>query len=80
MDDHNYSENNFEAFRDGYCIGLVNGVTNASPQVCPDEAVTTGQTVRVVLKYLEDHPEELHLNNAVLAEKALAKAFPCPKR
>jgi hypothetical protein len=80
MDDRNYSENTFEAWRDGYCTGLVNGVTNASPRVCPDEAVTTGQTLRVVVKYLEDHPEELHLDNAVLVEKALAKAFPCVKK
>ena len=80
MDDRNYSENTFEAWRDGYCTGLVYGISNASPHVCPDEEVTTGQETRVVLKYLQDHPEELHLDNAVLVEKALEKAFPCPKK
>lgn len=77
MDDRNHKENAFEAYREGYCDGLVYGISNASPRVCPDKEVTNGQSVRVVLKYLQDHPEELHLDNAVLVERALALAFPC---
>jgi len=79
-DDRNYKESPFEAWRDGFCVGIVNGVSSASPHVCPDEEVTTGQEKRVVLKYLQDHPEELHLDNAVLVERALSRAFPCPKK
>jgi len=79
MEDRSYNENIFEAYRDGYCSGLVFGVSSASPHVCPDERVTSGQQIRVVLKYLQEHPGELHLDDAMLVEKALAKAFPCPK-
>lgn len=79
MEDRSYKENTFEAYRDGYCSGLVYGVSSASPDICPSEGVTGGQQVRVVLKYLQDHPEELHLDDALLAERALAKAFPCKK-
>ncbi len=79
MDDRKYNENTFESWRDGYCTGLVYGISKASPYVCPDDEVTTGQETRVVLRYLQEHPEELHLDNAVLVERALAKAFPCAK-
>lgn len=77
MDDPSLSENTLEAYRDGFCRGLIDGVSHASPKVCPNEEVTHGQETRVVLKYLQDHPEELHLVNAVLVDKALSKAFPC---
>jgi len=76
-EDKSYHENTFEAWRDGYCTGIVQGVSNASPHVCPDAEVTVAQEKRVLLKYLQDHPEELHLENAVLIERALSKAFPC---
>ncbi|QSB00747.1 hypothetical protein JWZ98_19150 [Methylomonas sp. EFPC1] len=35
-------------------------------------------SIRVVLKYLEEHPEKLHEADAVLAITALKGAFPCP--
>lgn len=80
MENRAYNETPFEAYRDGYCSGLVAGVSSASPRVCPDAGVTIGQQIRVVLKYLQDHPEELHLDDAVLVDRALTKAFPCPKK
>jgi hypothetical protein len=80
MENRGYNETAFDAYRDGYCSGLVAGVSSASPRVCPDDGVTGGQQIRVVLKYLQDHPEELHLDDALLVDRALAKAFPCPKK
>lgn len=68
-----------EAFSVGFCMGLVEGVASASPHVCPVKGVTNLQSARVVLKYLEDNPQSLNLNEAVLTELALSKAFPCPK-
>ncbi len=79
MDDPHFVEDHFEAYRDGYCRGLVHGVADASPHVCPGEKVTYGQEVRVVVKYLQDHPEELDRPGSILAEKALAKGFPCER-
>src|SRR5450631_872963 len=72
-EDSRFVENTFESYRDGYCRGLVAGVADASPHVCPPRSVTHGQQVKVVLKYLQDHPEELHLHNSDLVEKSLAK-------
>jgi len=77
-DDPSSHPNLYEAYRDGFCRGIVEGVSNASPKVCPPENSTYGQQVRVVVKYMQDHPEELHMRNTTLLEKALAKAFPCP--
>jgi Rap1a immunity proteins len=79
IDDPNVEQTHFEAFRDGYCKGIVQGIAYASAQVCPAGNVTLGQEVRVVTKYLQDHPEELNQQSTRLVDKALAKAFPCPK-
>jgi len=78
-DDKAFQENNFESYRNGFCRGIVDGVSDVSPKVCQPQGSTYGQYHRVVLKYLQDHPEELHLRNSELVEKALAKAFPCQR-
>jgi hypothetical protein len=77
MDDTASRGNTLDSYREGFCNGLVEGVSDASSKVCRKEEVTNGQELRVVLKYLQDHPEELHLRNSALVEKALVKAFPC---
>ncbi|HEV2112583.1 MAG TPA: Rap1a/Tai family immunity protein [Terriglobales bacterium] len=44
----------------------------------PEETgMTTGQAIRVIVKYLKDHPENLHLPAVVLSLEALQNAFPC---
>ncbi len=63
----------------GYCVGLVQGVAYVSSSYCSPEEVTISQDVRIVVKYLEENPEKLHLHAARLAEDALTKAFPCKK-
>lgn len=50
-----------------------------SPMACIPEGATYEQTVRVVLKYLRDHPEKLHERRSTLMLEAIASAFPCPK-
>jgi hypothetical protein len=37
-----------------------------------------GQAMRVVLRYLQEHPAELHRRAHVLIVEALWGAFPCP--
>ena len=75
-DDRTFQENDLESFRDGFCRGMIEGVSKASPRVCLYD-VTYAQEVRIVLKYLQDHPEEIHQRNTILVDKALSKAFPC---
>ena len=47
---------------------------------CQPDGTTTGQAARIVVKYLRDHPEELHKHDSVLAFTALKAAFPCANR
>lgn len=42
----------------------------------PDEA-TVGQMTRIVVRYLESHPDTLHGSSGILVMRALKAAFPC---
>ena len=62
----------------GYCLGVIRGVGFwLLPKGCADD-VSGDQRVVVVTKYLNDHPEDLNLPDALLVSTALSKAFPCP--
>ncbi len=74
----------------GYCMGFLNGLTtttsimtkvfNISRPFCMPNNVTTGQSVRIVVKYLKDHPESLHEDEGFLAMLAFIEAFPCKEK
>jgi len=44
---------------------------------CPPSNASTAQIVRVVVKYLRDNPERLHLPASVLVTDAIRSSFPC---
>lgn len=44
---------------------------------CVPKGAMLMQLVRVVEKYLREHPEQLHIHQAALVTKALQVAFPC---
>jgi hypothetical protein len=81
-----------EALQAGHCLGLVQGVVGTnkiyelttagnSAWVCtPGLGIENRQAVRVVVKYLEDHPEDLHLGDGTLVQLALQNAFPCTRK
>jgi Rap1a immunity proteins len=46
----------------------------------PDDTITNGQALRVVVKFLRAHPELLHLPEVVLVVRAFSEAFPCKTR
>jgi hypothetical protein len=46
---------------------------------CFPDNVDNGQILLVFIKYLEDHPEELHKPANLLFVQAMRKAFPCKK-
>jgi len=48
--------------------------------VCEPSGVTGDQLVTMAVKYLSDHPEELHYSAASLILDIYTRAFPCPKR
>ena len=44
---------------------------------CPPSNASTVQAVRIVVKYLHDNPERLHMPASVLVTDAIRSAFPC---
>ncbi len=62
-------------------MGYVEGVTDALIMSDNEllgaiaESMTTARACAIVGKYLDDHPEELHLPGAVIVQKALRAAF-----
>ena len=74
-------------FGQGRCFGLTKGVMETIDLVSkissdlescfPKVGMTYGQYVRIVTKYLQDHPEELQSNESILILSALGAAYPC---
>jgi len=71
-----------DAYDLGYCMGLVRGVADfvVGEFACPPADSNTGQWTRVVYKYLQEHPTELHERDTTLVLAALNRAWPCPKK
>ncbi len=78
-----------DAGNSSFCLGFMQGIiglnsvyesktdNNNTPLFCHPEGIITGQATRVVVKYLKDHPEQLHNNMITLTILAFKKAFPC---
>jgi len=73
--------------RGNTCYGFVIGIQSAhqnfivsgemSPLWCSPHNVGTSQLIRVVTKYLQEHPEDLHFWASSMVLNALKLAFPC---
>lgn len=72
----------------GQCLGLVEGVRNTQIylnsylekdlQICwPDAGINNGQAIRILVKYLDDHPAILHMDQTLLTMKAFDESYPC---
>ena len=61
----------------GFCMGIVEGALWSLPRTdfCLPKYATTGQGLKVLVKYTDDHPEELHERTALLAAGAFVKAW-----
>ena len=51
--------------------------TKTSRLVCVPDGGTLAQIVRAVVRYLEQHPEQLHVDPSFLVLPAMMEAFPC---
>jgi hypothetical protein len=74
-----------DAWIDGFCRGYVSGLSEPGPLLvaapnCPPKGVTYGQDYLIVVKYIHNHPEEMHKQTSVLVLEALREAFPCPAK
>ncbi len=69
-----------DAYDQGYCQGLVSGVASyinsedGADLTAPNPSIS--QLIRVVQKYMNDHPEELSKPATWLIRTSLIKAFP----
>jgi hypothetical protein len=76
------SSSYIEGHMQGECVAIIRGLVDAaylqppSPFCVPDDA-TNGQMVRVVVNYIDRHPEKMHMPFTHLAAEALLKAWPC---
>lgn len=71
----------------GWCLGYFDGVRSSAHiyqtifkenQVyCIPESVENGQIIRVVIKYLNENPKDLHQHESLLTMAAIREAFPC---
>lgn len=70
-----------------YCMGLIRGATymhymftetKSTGLYClPDKKLKINQMLRVVVKYLNQHPEKLHKNETLLIAFSFIDSFPC---
>ena len=70
------------AGREAQCAGIITAALAMAKigeitTSCPPTGVTHKQAQRVVVHYLDQHPERLHLPLSELASEALSKAWPC---
>lgn len=75
------------SFTAGFCLGTMQTVGELTPfindglgpgfKICPPSEITNGQAARVVVKYIQQNPEKLHLNATTLTIMALQNAYPC---
>jgi hypothetical protein len=63
------------SFCRGYIYGVVQGLS-LHQHICVP-AMYASQIVLIVRKYLEDHPERLHLDSEVLVEEAMRSNYHC---
>lgn len=71
-----------------FCFGMMQGITNLNSVYqailseealfCgPEDGINNIQATRIVVKYLKDNPQALHLPEVVLATAAFIDAYPC---
>ena len=67
------------SFFQAHCLGIVEAISVVAPDLCIPPGVTTGQDIRVIVKYIDDRPARLHERFIPLALEALRAAWPCKK-
>jgi hypothetical protein len=72
-----------------FCLGFISGVNELHktfvssvacfdpPLFCSPEPANLEQLVKIVVSFLQEHPNDLHFQGSVLTISALKEAFPC---
>ena len=77
-----------EFVKGGQCLGLIEGVRNTilylnnivpkNYKVCfPEGGIKNNQAIKIVEKYLREHPEDLNQDQTFLTMMAYKTAYPC---
>jgi hypothetical protein len=63
-------------------LGYIGGVADTidSTVACIPAHVTRAQELAIVVKYLNDHPDQWQIGSSVIIERALKASFPCPAK
>ena len=75
-----------EAVKEGECSGAIDAVfmlrraLDQSIRFCPPPRKNHAQNVNIVVKYLDDHPEQMNDDFTLLAIRAFDRAWPCPNQ
>ena len=87
MDDENST---YDVERTASCVYYVNGaramhdllktIDKIDGLYCIPEGniISTGQSIKILVKYLQEHPEELHNPAIMSVAMSHREAFPCP--
>lgn len=71
-----------DALCSGYVIGMMemHDLSRPSDQWlwCLPKGVTPRQVTKVIVRYMNNHPADLHQRFVILASLALNESFPCP--
>jgi hypothetical protein len=71
---------NEQDFHQGYCSGVVLStlVYNPGGLVCQPKTADLTQAIKVVIRYMEQHPQDRREDLSLVTIKALHEAWPCP--
>jgi hypothetical protein len=77
------ASNREPTFRQGFCLGVVYMLMSDHEYYkglnlfCRPANATTGQAIRIVTRFMEENPQNLHLPLEMIATRALHLAWPC---
>lgn len=78
------TNNSTELWESAYCLGVLEATIDTyvifgnNTTIClPEPAPQYGQLSRIAVKFMENNPEYLHLNQSALILIALGVTFPC---
>jgi hypothetical protein len=66
-------------FRQGVCIGIVEGISYRAAGVCYPDGINQTQILKAVVQYVEERPARHHENFKAFVSEALRGAWPCKK-
>jgi hypothetical protein len=70
-------DNAQDAFDRGFCLGLVRALVETDNGICPPKGATQAQSMRVVVRYIDNRPTRLRELFIPLTLEALRSAWPC---